>query len=48
MIKVERPTGDLWRVFSHLPGTAKSDLDWCWILTKSQQAQPRGQSRKTS
>ena len=20
-------------VFSHLPGTAKSDLDWCWILT---------------
>lgn len=33
VIKVERPSGDLWRVFSHLPGTAKSDLDWCWILT---------------
>src|SRR4030088_3007657 len=32
VIKIERPTGDLWRAFSHLPGTAKSDLDWCWIL----------------
>jgi crotonobetainyl-CoA:carnitine CoA-transferase CaiB-like acyl-CoA transferase len=34
VIKIERPGGgDLWRLFSHLPGTAKSELDWCWILT---------------
>jgi formyl-CoA transferase len=34
VIKIERPGGgDLWRLFSKLPGTAKSDLDWCWILT---------------
>src|SRR5208282_132700 len=33
VIKIERPQGDLWRLFSRLPGTAKSDLDWCWILT---------------
>jgi crotonobetainyl-CoA:carnitine CoA-transferase CaiB-like acyl-CoA transferase len=33
VIKIERPAGDLWRAFSHLPGTAKSNLDWCWILT---------------
>jgi crotonobetainyl-CoA:carnitine CoA-transferase CaiB-like acyl-CoA transferase len=34
VIKIERPGGgDLWRLFSSLPGTAKSDLDWCWTLT---------------
>jgi crotonobetainyl-CoA:carnitine CoA-transferase CaiB-like acyl-CoA transferase len=34
VIKIERPGGgDLWRLFSHLPGTAKSELDWCWTLT---------------
>jgi crotonobetainyl-CoA:carnitine CoA-transferase CaiB-like acyl-CoA transferase len=34
VIKIERPGGgDLWRLFSKLPGTAKSDVDWCWILT---------------
>ena len=34
VIKIERPGGgDLWRLFSRLPGTAKSELDWCWILT---------------
>jgi crotonobetainyl-CoA:carnitine CoA-transferase CaiB-like acyl-CoA transferase len=34
VIKVERPgSGDLWRLFSKLPGVAKSNLDWCWELT---------------
>ena len=34
VIKIERPEGgDLWRLFSKLPGTAKSELDWCWVLT---------------
>ena len=34
VIKIERPNGgDLWRLFSRLPGTAHADLDWCWILT---------------
>jgi crotonobetainyl-CoA:carnitine CoA-transferase CaiB-like acyl-CoA transferase len=34
VIKIERPGGgDLWRLFSKLPGTAKSEVDWCWILT---------------
>jgi len=34
VIKIERPGGgDLWRLYSKLPGTAKSDLDWCWVLT---------------
>lgn len=34
VIKIERPGGgDLWRLFSKLPGTAKSKLDWCWVLT---------------
>ena len=34
VIKIERPGGgDLWRLFSKLPGTAKSDLDWGWVLT---------------
>lgn len=34
VIKIERPGGgDLWRLFSRLPGTAKSELDWCWTLT---------------
>ena len=33
VIKIERPDGDLWRLFSKLPGSAKSELDWCWILT---------------
>jgi crotonobetainyl-CoA:carnitine CoA-transferase CaiB-like acyl-CoA transferase len=34
VIKIERPGGgDLWRIFSKLPGTAKAELDWCWVLT---------------
>ncbi len=33
VIKIERPEGDQWRNFSRLPGTAKSELDWCWVLT---------------
>ena len=33
VFKIERPQGDLWRGFHLLPGVAKSDLDWCWILT---------------
>ncbi len=33
VIKIERPDGDQWRQFSRLPGTAKSELDWCWLLT---------------
>ncbi|MGH7933277.1 MAG: CaiB/BaiF CoA transferase family protein [Candidatus Binataceae bacterium] len=34
VIKIERPGGgDLWRLFSKLPGSAHSDLDWCWVLT---------------
>jgi crotonobetainyl-CoA:carnitine CoA-transferase CaiB-like acyl-CoA transferase len=34
VIKIERPGGgDLWRLFSKLPGTAKTELDWCWVLT---------------
>ena len=34
VIKIERPGGgDLWRLFSKLPGTVKSELDWCWVLT---------------
>src|SRR5260370_16395914 len=33
-IKIERPGGgDLWRIYSKLPGVAKSELDWCWVLT---------------
>ena len=34
VIKIERPGGgDLWRLFSRLPGSAKSELDWCSVLT---------------
>ncbi len=34
VIKIERPGGgDLWRLFSRLPGTAKAEMDWCWLLT---------------
>src|SRR5512137_2911523 len=34
VFKIERPHGgDLFRRFPHLPGTAKSELNWCWILT---------------
>ncbi len=34
VIKIERPGGgDLWRIFSKLPGTAKAEVDWCWVLT---------------
>src|SRR5689334_5320662 len=34
VIKIERPGGgDLWRLFSKLPGVARCDLDWCWVLT---------------
>jgi crotonobetainyl-CoA:carnitine CoA-transferase CaiB-like acyl-CoA transferase len=34
VIKIERPDGgDLFRLFPHLPGTPKSELNYCWILT---------------
>jgi formyl-CoA transferase len=34
VIKIERPGGgDLFRLFSQLPGNAKAELDWCWTLT---------------
>jgi crotonobetainyl-CoA:carnitine CoA-transferase CaiB-like acyl-CoA transferase len=34
VIKIERPGGgDLWRLFSRLPGSAKAELDWCSVLT---------------
>lgn len=34
VFKIERPGGgDLWRLFSKLPGSARSELDWCWVLT---------------
>jgi crotonobetainyl-CoA:carnitine CoA-transferase CaiB-like acyl-CoA transferase len=34
VIKIERPDGgDLWRLFPLLPGTAKSELNWAWVLT---------------
>jgi crotonobetainyl-CoA:carnitine CoA-transferase CaiB-like acyl-CoA transferase len=34
VIKIERPGGgDLWRLFSKLPGTVHAELDWCWVLT---------------
>jgi crotonobetainyl-CoA:carnitine CoA-transferase CaiB-like acyl-CoA transferase len=34
VIKIERPGGgDLWRLFPLLPGTAKSELNWAWVLT---------------
>jgi crotonobetainyl-CoA:carnitine CoA-transferase CaiB-like acyl-CoA transferase len=34
VIKIERPDGgDLWRLFPLLPGTAKSELNWSWVLT---------------
>ncbi len=34
VIKIERPGGgDLWRLFSRLPGTAHAEIDWCWVLT---------------
>ena len=34
VFKIERPDGgDLWRLFPHLPGTPKSQLNYAWILT---------------
>jgi crotonobetainyl-CoA:carnitine CoA-transferase CaiB-like acyl-CoA transferase len=34
VFKIERPDGgDLWRLFPHLPGSAKSELNWAWVLT---------------
>jgi crotonobetainyl-CoA:carnitine CoA-transferase CaiB-like acyl-CoA transferase len=34
VIKIERPGGgDLWRLYSRLPGVASAELDWCWVLT---------------
>src|SRR5258708_16683314 len=33
VIKIERPSGDLWRSFKHITGAAKSDENWPWILT---------------
>jgi len=50
VIKIERPGGgDLWRLYSKLPGVARSELDWCWVLTSRNKksvalnlAQPEG------
>jgi formyl-CoA transferase len=50
VIKIERPGGgDLWRLFSRLPGSAHAELDWCWVLTSRNKksvaldlAQPEG------
>ncbi len=34
VFKIERPEGgDQFRHFPSLPGVAKSDVNWCWILT---------------
>ena len=34
VFKIERPQGgDLFRLFAHLPGSPKSELNYCWILT---------------
>jgi len=34
VFKIERPQGgDLFRLFPHLPGSPKSELNYCWILT---------------
>lgn len=34
VFKIERPQGgDLFRMFPHLPGSPKADLNYCWILT---------------
>ena len=34
VLKIERPQGgDLYRSMSDLPGFAKADLNWGWILT---------------
>ena len=34
VIKIERPAGgDLWRLYSQMPGVAKAAMDWCWVLT---------------
>jgi crotonobetainyl-CoA:carnitine CoA-transferase CaiB-like acyl-CoA transferase len=34
VFKIERPNGgDLFRLFPHLPGSPKSELNYCWILT---------------
>ncbi len=34
VFKIERPQGgDLFRLFPYLPGTPKSELNYCWILT---------------
>jgi crotonobetainyl-CoA:carnitine CoA-transferase CaiB-like acyl-CoA transferase len=34
VFKIERPDGgDLWRLFPHLPGTPKSELNYAWVLT---------------
>ena|ERR1700734_3233541 len=34
VFKIERPDGgDLFRLFADLPGTPKSELNYCWILT---------------
>src|ERR1700751_2705342 len=33
VFKIERPDGgDLFRLFPHLPGTPKAELNYCWIL----------------
>src|SRR5271163_2597410 len=34
VLKIERPDGgDLWRLFPHFLGSAKSELYWAWVLT---------------
>ena len=34
VFKIERPgPGDQFRLYPHLPGTAKSELNWGWVLT---------------
>jgi crotonobetainyl-CoA:carnitine CoA-transferase CaiB-like acyl-CoA transferase len=34
VVKIERPQGgDLYRSMADLPGFAKADLNWAWILT---------------
>ncbi|MGH8013074.1 MAG: CaiB/BaiF CoA transferase family protein, partial [Candidatus Binataceae bacterium] len=50
VIKIERPGGgDLSRLYSKLPGVARAELDWCWVLTSRNKksvaldlAQPEG------
>ena len=48
VIKIERPGGgDLWRLYSKLPGTAHSEVDWCWSAHQPQQAKRCARPRPT-